>query len=838
MNFTTSLFGLFKLSNIFDFFIDIINLIPKFVYFLTATVMGLMDIAQMMIRKLAGLDVHYVAGGETAQTGDIVSSFIRGIFDSNSQFPALKNAFWSLIILAIILLVVTTIIATIRQEYMPGAEEAKQKPSNTKTLVISRAVKSLFMFLIVPVSVLFGLLLSDILLVALDAATVSTLSDSSLLGASEVKVEGDQQVTYRATDKLVAENVGASDDGTSSYIYYDFFGHGMATTGLPISGITFKVSGFMSNRVRIGKEYKNNQLGEGDPDGLKSFYQLVKAGKQEGGVSNFGIFNMANDATEMAQMIDEAFAGNVRLSLPEDLFFEGSAAYKDIKNPMVFPNSTIDSFSKYNVALVWYFYDLWQYNFVIAFAFLIVGLKLLVKIVVGLMKRIIEMVALFLISPPIIALMPLDSGKAFNQWRKSFIGKALSAFGAIVGMNLLFLLLPYLQQIKFIPETVSNVVGGVDVYKNGAIMINLIIGTLFVLVGLTVVESFIALIGSYIGADDVAKEGGELVGKVGDTLGESLTRVSSAAGFATKAVTSPFKLGARALGIGGGSGDGKSKPPKPMKRKLTDKDKEDISSSTRDTWNTDDPSDENGGGANSSYIDYLNSNNDFQTKMRSEYEKRDKGESDLSYDNWRLHESGAKARMQVSEELSKDNVVQSFEDFKKAESGAGAEYLQKNVDKNISDSSYYSEEEANTIRTKRREAFKNNPFVKGAGAISNEALKVGKQLSGFASQIGSVVDDSFEGKLNMKTLQSMQQAFQGLSKKDIEKIKKKEDIYKEEKMRKGFYDSKGEPDSKNPNQSRIEREKEIKDILDEQTKALREDIKQQSEEITKLKNKK
>ena len=44
-------------------------------------------------------------------------------------------------------------------------------------------------------------------------------------------------------------------------------------------------------------------------------------------------------------------------------------------------------------------------------------MKIMVNVVVGLMKRLIEMILLFMVSPPIVAIMPMDNGN-FNQFQQ------------------------------------------------------------------------------------------------------------------------------------------------------------------------------------------------------------------------------------------------------------------------------------------------------------------------------------------------------------------------------------------------------------------------------------
>ncbi len=863
-----SMLGYMEFLNPFNYIMDIVNLIPKLVYFISATAMGLLDIAQMLIRKLAGLDVHYSADGD-AQTGDIVLTFLQGIFGSDPNYAALRNAFWSLVILAIILLVVSTIIATIRQEYMPGQEESKEKPSNTKVHVINRAVKSMFMFLIVPVSVFVGLMFSDAILRAMDSVTSGAGSSALVMsqGVTEKNHLGEDVVTY-PTDRLVAETMG--DGQSSSYIYYDFFSIGVPTTGTPFSGFGFKAAGFSANRVRIGKTYKLN--GESN-----SFYQLVKANN----VSNFSIFNMANSEEEMALMIDDAFAGNVKLQTPQYLDYN-SAANNDIRNPMLFPNLKVNRFTKYNVALVWYYYDLWQYNFVIAAAFLIVSLKIMIKIVMGLMKRIIELVALFIISPPIIALMPLDGGKSFGQWKNSFLSKALGVYGAIIGMNILFLLLPYINQIKFLSENVAFSAGDVNVYYHAAKMVNMVISTLFIITGLVMVDGLIALMSTVIGSDDIAKEGGELTEKVGDTLQSSLNRTAMAAGIAGKVATAPFTLardGANAIGrkatgnkdfkIGGATMRGLGRAGKGMLKKISTPmnagKMADIIDNQHKSWQNKDGEQE--------YDDYIKNSSNYKKDMSKSFDNRT--DKNLDMDQWLASDEGATASNTAYSSASAAEGMQSKQDFLKAESGAGKKALNARINEALAgEASLYARlQQAGGYLKRKGSKVKDSRFGKTLGAagrgiysassaVAREAYEVAGGLSSYSSNVYGAVEEALGRKGKQGYFKTMALSFQGKSEKEIENAKKKED-YKKEQLRKENYEkSKKKEDEKQTStaksgvsdsqlkdyvkkenvklqtQMETDLKKEMQQYVEREQKDLKEQIKKQSEEISRLKKKK
>lgn len=491
-----------------DFLMGWFNLIPKLMYFLCVTCMSVIDAMQLLVRKLAGLDVYYVDG--VAQEGDIAISFIKSIFTENSSYPAIKNAFWALVVFGFILLIVTTIISVIRQEYMPGGD-------NAKAGIVNNFFKSIFLFLIVPVSCIFGIMILDVVLVAVDGVL-----NNSVLTTSGVVSE-----ITNLDSKLKSE---PSTNGKQTYVYYDIFGSPTPCTSTTFSGTMFKTVAYSANRVRLNDVYDENTFAQG---------------LFNGSISNFGLFTLS-DRESNAELIDIAFASNFYLKNPVQVelgFMEetcSSGPFWKLKN-----GDTIENFSKYNVRLVYYFYDLWQFNFLIGFAFFVITIKIFSNLIFGLFKRTIEMVGLFIVSPPIIAIMPLDGGKAFGKWREGFMSKALSAVASIVGLNVVMIVLPYLNSIALFEFKI----------------LNLIISSLFIIVGLSVIETFLAMVSKMVGAEDVNKVGSETVGKVGDLVSKSALLTASVAGTALKftpagaaasaaarKATAGVKAGAKAIG--------------------------------------------------------------------------------------------------------------------------------------------------------------------------------------------------------------------------------------------------------------------------------------------------
>ena len=448
-----------------DFITGIFAFIPQFIYFLYTCIASLMDVLQFVLRKLAGLDGYYVNGQPVE--GDILTRFVNGILGLDGSYSALNTVFWSLVIFGAIVLVVGTIIAVIKAQYNYDA-----KKSNP-IAIVGKSLKAILTFALVPAVTIFGVYLSNILLKALDSITASSATDAA-------------QVTYLNSEAKPEDVFVSYKDewGQDTFSRYDFFGAGAPTGNVTFSGIIFKAAGNGANRVRYGG------------------YTAATAGETW---SDFGIFNSSLDAQsakteDVATMIDFAFANNLTLKTPQTASVRKSESMTLVSSfrywqsrVWYFGTINFTQFSKYNVGLVWYFYNLWNFNFVLGFAGIIIALTFMTNIVFGLMVRLLECTALLLCLGPIVGMTPLDDGAAFKQWRKAFVGDVLMAYGAIVGMNVVFLLMPYLMRITF--------------FKNA--VLNNIMDMIFVIVMLLAVKQIVVLISNFVGGQDANKVGGD-----------------------------------------------------------------------------------------------------------------------------------------------------------------------------------------------------------------------------------------------------------------------------------------------------------------------------------------
>ena len=69
-------------------------------------------------------------------------------------------------------------------------------------------------------------------------------------------------------------------------------------------------------------------------------------------------------------------------------------------------------------------------------------LILLIMIVLVFIRRIFEVVVLYVVSPFFVSAIPLDDGKRFGGWRDSFISRLLAGFGSIFMLRIFIMMLP------------------------------------------------------------------------------------------------------------------------------------------------------------------------------------------------------------------------------------------------------------------------------------------------------------------------------------------------------------------------------------------------------------
>lgn len=489
------------------------SIIPKTLYLLITFAMQIVDIIQLLFQKLAGLDVYYIEGSDNPESGDFLIYFLRKVLFEKGT---LNTVFWSIVILGLFLLVFATIVAVIRTQY-----NYDEKPVSP-TKVVGQAIKSLLSFAIVPIVAFFGVYLGNIFLQAINSATT---------------VQGDT-MKFDESAKIKLEPYTLSD-GKKTYSGINLFGHNIGMRNDTFSGMVFRAASYRANRIR------NNANFRALCDGSKE----TMAGSVYSGVT-FGMFEVtANDYETAAKRLDDAFVFNYRLDQFAYINWAASAETALTMSVGVLFNdftavlyaSPYKTFSRYNVAWVWFYYDLWQFDYVMAIISIVALAIIYLNITSAMMKRAIELTMLMIISPAVVAVTPLDGGGMQKRWRENFIKKTLSAYGAVVGVNLLFIILPIIRNVNFFNIPI----------------VDTIVQLLFTIVGLTCIKDFMKMMSELVGGEDAQSIGADVNKKMADTamkVGSVAASVAMPAAGALKGMMTKSIGGLAGKGVGKGIG--------------------------------------------------------------------------------------------------------------------------------------------------------------------------------------------------------------------------------------------------------------------------------------------
>ena len=478
MNYSSLTMGLW--DNITDFF----NIIPKLIYFLFASVTAAVDAMQSLVKKLAGLDTYYT-GGEAVKDKDPLTEFVFGILgfgESSTTYKALNTVFWSLAIFGVIVLVIATIIAIVKSHY--NEDTAGTSPWK----YIYTAIKAIFTFAIVPFAVVIGMNLSTFLLKTLNQITAG----SGNVGEIRSMYGSD------AADLFVAEVVDDST-GQKTCIHYDIFGVHTPSNSSTFSGMLFSSATYSANRARKGTLP------------ISKLSQITSNGKSIFANSSCANFTSATSEADkqeyVAQQIDYAFKNCLVLNEGFSYngmadIFKGSVTVHGLSDFWGVGKTNVDTFSKFDISVIWAFYDLWSFNAIVGFAGAFSACAIMLSIITGMMSRLIKGTALFLIYPSLLGLAPMDNFKAFKDWSKQFMSCIIMAVGSIVGFNVMLLILPYMQNIVFFNVPI----------------IDYIINVIVLIVGLMMVKDFMGIVAGLVGGDEASKAGEGYKGQLGANI--------------------------------------------------------------------------------------------------------------------------------------------------------------------------------------------------------------------------------------------------------------------------------------------------------------------------------
>lgn len=428
-------------GTVIGWFFDIVmQIVNRMIYSVAKQILFIVDAIQALFRRLAGLDKYWVVenGVSKEHSGDILVSLMSN--------ETVLEVFLTLTLVAVAMVIIATIIKVVQSEFTTEGSKS------SKGGIIGQAIKSLVMFILVPVLCFGGVFVSNALLKALDTAT-SQGSESSM--ASQVFVSA-------------ASSANKVRNGRISYTseVVTFINNGQPLNNASQAALA------IDNAFRAKKDF-----GKNPPASAGGIVETIV---------------------------------NTIFSSPVDVVAGGI--------------STVGIATYENIYMVGTYYDIGQMNMIIMIGGAIMVCYVMLVTSFGLVMRLFKAVILFMISPPVIAIAPLDKGNAFGSWRKQFVSEVLAGYGAILGLNLFFIVLPILNNINIFPDlggstsvsganagaAVSTTVGGF-----GGNIYNDLAHLLFTFVGLYMLKDLIKMVGDIAGGSDAMGAGEGMAKKAG-----------------------------------------------------------------------------------------------------------------------------------------------------------------------------------------------------------------------------------------------------------------------------------------------------------------------------------
>lgn len=135
----------------------------------------------------------------------------------------------------------------------------------------------------------------------------------------------------------------------------------------------------------------------------------------------------------------------------------------------------------------------------------------------AMIKRLFILLMLFVISPAICAMYPIDDGSAVGNWKKEFIKYTISAYGSVAALNLFFSILPIIENI--------NIIG----VEGLGFLMNDVFQLLIMVCGLFVVKEFMGTLSGWIGGDNAMATGESLRKQAKDSIKKKVTGIGGGA---------------------------------------------------------------------------------------------------------------------------------------------------------------------------------------------------------------------------------------------------------------------------------------------------------------------
>lgn len=380
------------------------------------------------------------------------------------QTDIVRNIFISLLVLGVILLLMTTFLAIWKNV---------EKDSPSKTINVS--LRALFNFIAVPVICLVGIFVGNALLRAIDGAT----GQKGEAGISGTIYSSMYSNALRGQHRFSGKNNAIIQANLGTYV-------------IDVKG-----------DIIDGKDTPDVEAGESLVSGIYTLFV-----DSNGEIDTDTILKYF----EENKKIDKSYR-----------FFSAKGYDLDVDGLNAQIQEGTLTFSYDNNDLLDIFFDYTRMNFLITGLILVILTKAMLSMTFALVKRLFYIVILFIASPPIVAMAPIND-KALGGWRGLMVSNVTTGYVTIALYNIFMSIFPIFRKITL--------------FSKGSLGIeNYVVSLLMVCVGLLTIDELTKALSKALGLGDLQPEG-------------DFGGWKKAFGLAGKAVGTPLKVPATVIGKG------------------------------------------------------------------------------------------------------------------------------------------------------------------------------------------------------------------------------------------------------------------------------------------------
>lgn len=402
-------------------------------YFLLIMLCGLIDNLENILNLFIGAIPISDTDGRT---------LMQTIF----EMPAINNAFLYITLVAVCICVTLTIVAVAKS--MSSMTFENKKPV---TYVLMSTAKACLSFIMVPLLCLFMLSMSNIVV------SQAQIAMSSHLASGRVPSTGEYiflTASIRAGKQYLASDL-FSNTGETLKTYASNF---VETGDDALTNIADALNN-LSNALDSDLVEDDFRIGEvtaalNEIDVTKATEDVLKAKKEiEATIDTINL--------EMQRVLNTTYP-YLEPSMEDELRISYLSGEKDYLNLM---HSGVD----FSVFRIDYLLGFVSAGFI---ALIFIGL------IIQFIRRMLELVVLYLTAPFFAAAIPLDEGQMFKKWRENFIAKFLAGFSVLFALKLYLLLLPLIFSSRLdlgttiignMPNVGSAIIGSIEQGSDNAL---------------------------------------------------------------------------------------------------------------------------------------------------------------------------------------------------------------------------------------------------------------------------------------------------------------------------------------------------------------------------------